>query len=119
MNITSDTFKTLVKEEINSVNFVMDYVEFHFNGKVIVAYSNPILTYAEKKICFPEKGSRDELCSLISSKVSNVEYKKDVALELFFDDGKVLTIPLDEASKVGQEALCFGDGTGIENAIYI
>jgi len=34
---------SLVGHELNIVAFVMDYVEFHFNGPILRALTNPIV----------------------------------------------------------------------------
>ena len=60
-----DSAESLVGEEFNAVAFVMDYVEFDFNGPILRALSPPRLEHEGGIFTFPEPGSRDALCSLI------------------------------------------------------
>jgi hypothetical protein len=99
--------ENLVAEQLNAVSFVMDYVEFHFNGPVLRALSFPVLDYQERRVRFPEPGSRDALCSLIGSDVAAVEVREHDRIELRTKQGHILTIPLDEASYRGAEAAHF------------
>jgi hypothetical protein len=68
--------ENLVAEQLNAVSFVMDYVEFHFNGPVLRALSSPVLDYHGRRVRFPEPGSRDALCSLIGTEVAAVEVRE-------------------------------------------
>ena len=97
----------LTGEELNEVSFVMDYVEFHFNGPVLRALTPPTVRSAGLVARFPEPGSRDRLCDLIGKTVAAVSAVDDVAIDLSFTDGATLTIPLDAASRVGPEAANF------------
>jgi hypothetical protein len=94
----------LVGEQLNTVAFVMDYVEFHFNGPVLRALTGPIVEGHGVRLRFPEAGSRDALCSLIGSEVAAVEISDYDRIELRLDGGRRLTIPLDSESRVGVEA---------------
>lgn len=99
--------ESLVSEQFNAVSFVMDYVEFHFNGPVLRALCNPVLVYQGRRARFPDAGSRDALCSLIGSDVASVDVREHDRIELRTKQGHVLTIPLDDASYRGAEAAHF------------
>jgi hypothetical protein len=73
----SDLFATLVGEAVSAVSFVMDYVEFHFNGQIIRALSSPILETKTGRFQFPGTGSRDALCSLIEDTVTGVQVAEE------------------------------------------
>lgn len=85
----------------------MDYVEFHFNGPGLRALTNPIVEVSGNRYRFPEPGSRDGLCELIGRTVTAVHQDDDVALTLELTGGARLTIPLDDASYIGPEAMHF------------
>lgn len=74
----------LVGEELSEVCFVMDYVEFHFNGPVLRSISNPIIELAETKFEFPLPGAREALCAIIGRAVKQVEERKDKAIKVVF-----------------------------------
>ena len=94
----------LVGEQLNNVAFVMNYVEFKFNGPVLRALTNPIVESDGLRLRFPESGSRDALCSLIGSEVEAVTVNDDDRIELALTSDRRLTISLDRESRVGTEA---------------
>lgn len=102
----------LVGEELNAVCFVMDYVEFHFNGPLLRALSNPVLEKGKERHAFPAPGSRDALCSLIGATVVEVDVRDEVAIEIGLSSGHVLRIPLDQSARIGPEAAHFLPGVG-------
>jgi hypothetical protein len=86
----------LVNEELNIVAFVMDYVEFHFNGPKFMVYSRPWVEVGGARHRFPEAGSRDALCLLIGKEVERVEIARGDRIELVMRGGDMrLVIPLD------------------------
>jgi hypothetical protein len=85
----------LVGEQLNTVAFVMDYVEFKFNGPVLRALTNPIIEGDGLRLRFPEPGSRDALCSLIGSEVAAVTIKEGDRIEVALNSDRKVTIPLD------------------------
>lgn len=97
----------LVGEELNAVCFVMDYVEFHFNGPILRALSNPTLKRGKERHRFPEPGSRDAICSIIGEEVVDIRLDEGVAIELRMSSGHLLEIPLDESRRSGPEAAHF------------
>jgi hypothetical protein len=105
----------LVGEKLNTLAFVMDYVEFMFNGPVLRALASPSVQSGEMRFRFPEPGSRDALCSLIGSKVLAITITEGERIEVVVDTGQTLTIPLDDESRVGREAAHYvpaaSDGT--------
>lgn len=96
----------LVGEELNAVSFVMDYVEFHFNGPVLRALTNPVITVRGERFRSPEPGSRDALCLLIGERIRSVRVVEDAQVELSTRHA-TLSIPLDSASRIGPEAAHF------------
>ena len=103
---------SLVGEELSVVSFVMDYVEFHFNGPGLRALTNPIAEVNSNRYRFPEPGSRDGLCELIGRTVIAVHEREGEALILELTGGARLTIPLDDASYIGPEAMHFFSADG-------
>ena len=99
------SFERLVGEPLNIVSFVMDYVEFHFNGPRIRALTNARVRIDGRDHEFPDAGSRDALCSLIGEEVREIQLKDSQHLKLTFASGKRLLIPLDNDSYIGPEAL--------------
>ena len=98
-------FASLAGEELNIVAFVMDYVEFHFNGPRVRALTNPIVRTSKGDLQFPSPGSRDALCSLIGQEVRDAVLRDEHSLSFSFASGTQLVIPLDPGSYLGPEAL--------------
>ena len=108
--MSSAILEVLVGEEINAVSFVMDYVEFHFNGPILRSLTPPILLTKKGRIQFPEAGSRDALCSLIGDTVEAAIIKSEKTIELRLKSGRILSVPLDMGSRKGPEAAHFVPG---------
>ena len=98
---------SLVGEELNTVSFVMDYVEFVFNGPVLRALTRPVVEIGGTRHRFPAPGSRDALCELIGRTVLAVEEQEGDRLALELTGGAQLTVPLDDDSYLGPEAMHF------------
>ncbi|MCC5581381.1 hypothetical protein IMZ11_37840 [Microtetraspora sp. AC03309] len=106
MAYDADDPSGLVGEELNTVAFVMDYVEFHFNGPKLTALTDPHVQIGSQTWIFPQAGSRDALCTLIGRTVQAVSIKTNECILLDFGEA-ILTIPLDEDNRHGPEAAHF------------
>lgn len=65
----SKLLEDLVGEELSSVSFVQDYVQFDFNGPLLTSFADPIVQVEDQTLRFPEGASRDKPCSLIGQQV--------------------------------------------------
>ena len=101
----------MIGEEVNGVCFVMDYVEFHFNGPILRALSTTTLSGPTGSWSFPGPGSRDALCSTIGSVVTDVEIVDGVEIRLVLDNSEALTVDLRESARSSPEAAHFVPGT--------
>lgn len=97
----------LVDEPVNGICYVMDYVEIHFDGSILRALSNPTVETPSSRHTFPEPGSRDALCELITAVVADVVVDEDRWIQLHFTGGQTFTIPLDDSHRRGPEAAHF------------
>jgi hypothetical protein len=101
-------FDQILGEQLSAVSFVQDYVELHFDGPVIRALANPIIIDAAGAVTFPDPGSRDRLCRLISETVRSVDLIDVLELRIHFADAHVV-VPLDAARSRGPESMHFQD----------
>jgi hypothetical protein len=101
---------SLVGEELNGVCFVMDYVEFHFNGPILRALNKPVLETPRGTIIFPSKGSRDALCALIGETVVDVQVMPAEAIQVSLGHQQSIRIPLGIDESTGPEAAHFVAG---------
>jgi hypothetical protein len=100
---------SLAGEQLSSVIFVADYVQFDFNGPVLSAFSPPIVEVKGVRSQFPGPGSRDALCSLIQQFVASAGAQDNRSIDVSFDSGARLTISLAPDSYDGPEAATFSD----------
>lgn len=95
--------RQLVGLEISAVCFVRDYVEVHFDGPVLRAFSNPFGRYGCQSWRFPEGNSLTMMRYFIGKTVYEVELIPDVLLAVDCGEHR-FAVPLDEASRSGPEA---------------
>ena len=82
----------LVGREVNSVCFVRDYAEFHFDGPILRSFSGPVVHVGTARYEFPDAGSRDALCDLIGQVVEAADNLAD-RLSLRLRGGAIVDIP--------------------------
>ena len=115
----SDTrIQEVVGEALSAVSFVHDYLELHFDGKVIRAFSPPTVISSGRAFSSDASGWRDALCDLIGRKVREVAIQAapDARLLLRFLEGAEIEVGLSISGRVGPEALHYvpGDNQPIE-----
>jgi hypothetical protein len=62
---TRQRLAKIVGEPLSAVTFVRDYVQLHFDGPTISAFTLPTVTVRGKTIAFADPGYRDALCARI------------------------------------------------------
>jgi hypothetical protein len=100
-------------EPLSGVAFVQDYVEFHFDGKILRALTRASVTSTSGTFTFPNQGSRDAFCLLIGHAVEHVDVREEERIEVVFDDQSVLRVPLASAERTGPEAAHFVPGENL------
>jgi len=88
------SLQSLRGEELNAVCFVMDYVEFHFNGPILRALTDPRVQTGEQSSPSPAPSSRDELCALIGLTVEGIDVMEGDTIRVRLTSGRVLVVPL-------------------------
>src|SRR6266545_874508 len=101
--------ESLAGQQLSSVIFVADYVQFDFNGPVLTALSGPVVEVQGARFPFPAQGSRDALCSLIQQFVASATAREQESIIVTFASGARLAIPLAPGSYEGPEAATFSD----------
>jgi hypothetical protein len=79
-------FKSIIGEQLSSVEFIQDYLQLHFDGNTLTLYSWPqvnlgSLTYKHGDIMY-----RNALCEIISHEVDRVVLLKNTRVTFYFDD---------------------------------
>lgn len=108
--IVETRMRELIGQPLSAVAFVHDYVELHFDDKIVRAFTPPRLCIDVVVVTFPQDGSRDALCQLIGRNVVNVLVREGEEIELRFDGTSSVQIPLGEKFKSGPEAAHFVPG---------
>ncbi len=78
---------------LESVCFVMDYLQLRFAGALLTCLSAPVIVHGSCVARFPEAGSRDALCALIGRMVVSAEQHAD-RLTVGFEGAAELEVPL-------------------------
>ena len=100
----------IVGEPMSAVSFVYDYVELHFDGKILRALP-PVSVVSERgRFVVPEPGSRDALCELLGRSVINIAVCNEDSIKVEFSDNSLVIIPLSENYRSSPEAAHYVPG---------
>jgi hypothetical protein len=108
----TDALSRLKGTALSSVEFLRDYVQLHFDGSTLTAYTQPYLVRESKATSWGDSTYRDSLCALIGVQIEGTEVIEGRELTLVFDDGTALKVSLDNRDYRGPEALEFVSGSG-------
>ena len=98
----NDALAVLPGGRLDTVSFVMNYVEFRIGYNVLRALTPPVVLGVGGELHrFPEPGSRDALCRLIDTEVEAAAEvgaweSDDRRIAVRTDDGQILTIPFSD-----------------------
>jgi len=114
---TDHTIESIVGEPLSGVAFIQDYVEFHFDGKIVRSLTNPTVDFGNTQHTFPEPGSRDALCSLIGLVVERVAVEED-EIEIALSREVCIHIQLRAELRSGPEAAHYVPGPNQPIAVW-
>ena len=112
--IPNGILRSIVGEQLSSVEFVQDYVQLHFDGRTLTAYTRPTVATGEDHSAWGQPGFRDALCERIARTVCSVAVSTGQEIRIAFDDGSSVAISLRPEDYSGPEAAMFQnplDGT--------
>ena len=101
----SDYFKQLAGEQLNSVTFVQDYIQLHFDGPGINVYMPMSVEAEATTIRSGDNQFRNALCGQIAKVVQSVSFQDSEALTITFEDNSQIAISLRPDDYSGPEAL--------------
>lgn len=81
----------IVGEELGSVVFVRDYVQFNFDGPTVTFVADPVVKSNGDERAYPTVGSRDLLCAQIGKKLVRV-YAENDKLQLEFEGSSTVYV---------------------------
>ena len=103
-----DSLRTmLVSQSLTSLWFVHDYVHLWFNYMSLTLVTTPSMIVGTTSFGWSDAGHRDILCAQIDQVVTETRVAAGVHVELAFDTGVKLLVPLDDTSYRGAEAAIF------------
>lgn len=108
----------LVGQPLSGVAFVQDYVELHFDGKILRSFMPMSVISGGVTRATPESGARDSLCALIGKKILDVVLQESKKIDLRFDGGSIVSIPLNEADRMNPEAAHFVPGENLPIEVW-
>lgn len=95
--------------EMSAVTFVRDYIQLHFDGPTISAYTLPAVLVGGRLFSRASPGYRDALCTRIGTRVTAAYVEPGQRLQIDFSDGASLTISLRPEDRVVEEAADYSD----------
>jgi hypothetical protein len=108
----SEALQELKGVRLYSVEFVMDYVQLHFGGPILTAYTHPSLNVRGRSITWETDGFRDLLCELIEVPVVEAHVVAGEELRLHFENGAIFAVSLQDKDYGGPEAVEFISNSG-------
>lgn len=71
-------------EQLSSVEFVMDYLQLHFNGRYFIAYIWPDIYDGDEPYSYSHIDYRNKLCEFIGKTVKGIYIEDKKELNIFF-----------------------------------
>jgi len=99
----STALSAIAGTTLESVTFVMDYVQFQFGPARLTAYTFPQVGLSARCWTAKDEGWRDSLCARIGVRVRGASCSGK-GLEFDFEDGATITISLRDEDYRGPEA---------------
>jgi len=101
----------LAGEQLSSVEFVQDYLQLNFDGRIITSYIWPTVEIGEEVYKFGDQNYRNKLCGLIGKKIDNISCQEKKYLMLLFENGiEKIMINLDPNNpEIVSEIAIFND----------
>lgn len=107
----------LLSARLTAVCFVLDYVEFHFDDKIIRSFVPPVIESSIGIFRFPDHGSRDAFCKLINSSVEDLRLD-ECMVKISFGVKGSLNISLTPDKNYGPEAAHFVPGDDMPMSVW-
>jgi len=95
--------------ELSAITFVRDYIQLHFDGPTINAYTLPTVVVGGSVFSHADPGYRDALCARIGATVRAAYADPGQRLQIDFSDDSSLSISLRPEDRVVEEAAVYND----------
>ncbi len=106
----------LVGARLTSVQFVLDHLILGFDEKgALTSLVWPIVSCGNKATAVGANGYRDDLCSLIGKHTTSANITPGETIEINFEGGLAMQIPLGAYQGYGERAIL----TGPEHYLFV
>jgi hypothetical protein len=114
MNDPNQALNILIGEELSSIEFVRDYIQFRFDGPCLTAITDPFVIMEHKQYPRSDTGFCNILLGFIGLQVSGTSFKADEIVSIHFSAGRSINISLRPEYLKGRsaEAVNFNNGHG-------
>lgn len=92
---SKDVLCSIIGEQLSSIEFIHDYLQFHFQDKTFTCYIWPKIIYSGLEITNGDIDYKNKLCTFIGKSVLDVYIVEKIELSFIFTDGNKITISLD------------------------
>lgn len=99
----------LVNGQLSAVTFVRDYIQLHFDGPTISAFTLAAVAVGGSTFSESDPGYRDALCARIGATVLAAYVDPGQRLQIDLADGSSLSISLKPEDRVVEEAAVYSD----------
>jgi hypothetical protein len=100
----------IVGHELNSVVFIRDYLQLHFEGSGLTVLVWPAIKVGENWTRWGMPGYRDKLCERIGKVVRAASVIEGQEIRIEFDDDSMITVSLKPEDRYIDEAAIFNNG---------
>lgn len=101
------SLQVIVGEQLSAITFVQDYVQLHFDGPRLTAFSRPVVIIGGKTFHWGEPCFCDALCGRIAKKVMEARIAYGESIAITFEDGSIIQVSLQDKDYVCSEAVKF------------
>lgn len=88
-------FNILIGEQLSSVIFVQNYLQLDFDGNRLTCFVWPEVVIGNEVYGFGQDQYRNQLCSLIATKVEKVIFLEAIKLQLVFESSSEVRLSLN------------------------
>jgi hypothetical protein len=106
VDVRTEDFQELVGEDLSGVTFVRHYLQLQFNPPPLLnAYTPVTVLCGDQRATIGEDTFPNLLLGQLDKFVRGVQMRPEIALEIAFDDGSLISISLRPEHYVGAEAV--------------
>ena len=101
------SLQVIVGAQLSAVTFVRDYVQLHFDGPRLTAFSHPVVRLGAQTFHWDEPCFREALCGRIAQKVTHARVVYHDGVYVHFADSSTIKISLKDEDYICGEAVKF------------